>query len=70
VEVLEDLLAQARTGRITGFAFACRLGPRDHGIGITGEYRQDSVQALAVNARINHVINHLIDARSARDVET
>lgn len=66
VAVLEQLLEQARKGEISGFAFACKLGGKDHGIGITGDYRADPIATLAIAGRISHVLNELYDHR-ARD---
>ncbi len=63
VAVLEELLDQARRGEITGFAFACKIGAQNHGIGLTGDYREDPIAALAVTARIAHVLNGLYDNR-------
>lgn len=63
ISVLEELLAQARAGDISGFAFACKYGGNRHGIGLTGDYRKDPIEALAVTARIAHVLNTLYDTR-------
>lgn len=64
VEVLRALLEKAERGKISGFVFACKEDNRHQGIGLTGDYRDDPVQVLAVNERIRHVVNGLIDARS------
>lgn len=61
VEQLEYLLAEAKQGRYTGFAFAMKEGPYDHGIGLCGDYRDDPAQVLAVTARINYRINQMLD---------
>lgn len=66
VAVLEELLADARLGKITGFAFACKYGEKNHGIGLTGDYRKDPIEVLAVHGRIQHVLNTLVDSRRSR----
>lgn len=66
VTVLRELLRQAEAGEITGFAFACKLGPKHHGIGITDDYRRDPVQVLAVTSRIDHRLNEIIDGREGK----
>jgi hypothetical protein len=63
VAVLEELLDQARRGEITGLAFACKVGDKNHGIGLTGDYRDDPISTLAVVSRIAHVLNGLYDNR-------
>jgi hypothetical protein len=63
VEVLRALLAKAERGKISGFVFACKEDNRHQGIGMTGDYRDDPLQVLAVNERIRHVVNEMIDAR-------
>lgn len=64
VEVLRALLAKAERGKISGFVFACKEDNRHQGIGMTGDYRDDPLQALAVNERIRHVVNAMIDAHA------
>lgn len=64
VEVLRALLEKAEDGRISGIVFACKEGNQHQGIGLTGDYRDDPVQVLAVNERIRHVVNRLIDRRA------
>jgi len=64
IEVLRALLAKAERGRISGFVFACKEDDHHQGIGLTGDYRDDPVQVLAVNERIRHVVNNMIDARN------
>ena len=66
-EVLHELLALHKQGKLTGFAFACKIGPRHHGIGLTDDYRRDPAAVLAVSARITHVLNTLIDHREGRN---
>lgn len=67
IACLEQLLQEARRGEISGFAFACKRGDHDHGIGLTGNYRDDPLPVLAVTSRIDHVVNDLIDARSIEE---
>jgi hypothetical protein len=64
-EVLRELLDLHAAGRLTGFAFACKLGPKTHGIGITDDYRRDPAQVLAVTARIDYRVNQIIDHRES-----
>lgn len=61
VAALEQLLEEARAGKITGFAWACKLGPKNHGIGLTGDYRKDPLQVLAISARIEYRLHQIID---------
>jgi hypothetical protein len=39
VSVLEKLLEKAKSGQIGGLIFTAWLGSEDHGIGVTGAYR-------------------------------
>lgn len=66
VEQIEALLAQARAGQMTGFAFAVKEGPYQHGIGLCGDYRDDPAQVLTVTSRIDHRVNQLIDNQDGR----
>lgn len=63
IGVLEELLELAKAGQITGFVFACKYNSKRHGIGLTGDYRKDPIEALAISARIIHVLNTLHDNR-------
>lgn len=63
VDVLKALLAKAERGEISGLLYVCKEGRRPQTIGLTGDYRDDPVQVLAVNERVRHVINRMIDAR-------
>lgn len=67
-EVLKELTELHRSGRLTGFAFACKLGHKAHGIGITDDYRRDPAQVLAVTGRINYRVNQLIDVTNGEEV--
>ena len=68
--VLRELTAQWEAGELTALAFACKIGDRHHGIGITDDYRRDPLSALGVSVRIQHVINQLIDGRNSGKKET
>jgi hypothetical protein len=48
IEVCEAILAKAKRGEITGMIFALREGEFDHGIGATGDYRDDPLLAKQV----------------------
>lgn len=48
IEVCEAIIAKARRGEITGMIFALREGPHDHGIGVTGFYRDDPLLAKQI----------------------
>ena len=63
VDVLRALLAKAERGEISGLLYVCKEGRRPQTIGLTGDYRDDPVQVLAVNERVRHVVNRMIDAR-------
>lgn len=60
---LNDLLAQARAGRLRAFMFATKTGTRRHSIGLTGEYWDDPTDALGVVTRMEYKVNQLISAR-------
>lgn len=66
VAVIRELLAKAEAGEVLGLAFAVNNGEMSHGIGLTGVYREDPIQTLAIAARITHVVNCLIDERRER----
>lgn len=66
---LEQLLELVDSGKITGFAFACKFSDRHHGIGLAGDYREDPAQVLAVTARINHRINQIMDGQREPDTD-
>ena len=61
IEVLEDLLAAARRGKISGLAWACRFGPNNHAIGVTGHYKRNPLETMAVLARAKHRLHQRID---------
>jgi hypothetical protein len=48
IEVCQAIIAKAQRGEITGMIFALREGPYDHGIGVTGSYREDPLLAKQV----------------------
>jgi hypothetical protein len=50
--VLKEILAKAERGEVTGMVFGLRLGDADHGIGVTGSYRDDPISSVAVAGRI------------------
>ena len=63
VAVLEELLSRAKAGQISGVVVGYRMGPLDHRVGVTGTYREDPVQGLAIAGRVAHVLNKMIDRR-------
>lgn len=66
VATLRELLSQAERGEISGFAFACKLGAKNHGIGICDDYRRDPAQVLAITARIEYRLNQIIEVERNR----
>lgn len=63
-EALEVLTEQWRKGELKGFVFACKLSSdKQHGIGLTGDYRRDPFEVLGVMSRIESIINRIIEGR-------
>lgn len=62
VGVLEQLLAQARNGDISGLLFCVRLSSNHHAMGISGIYHADPTQAVTGCGRMKHRLNLMIDA--------
>lgn len=63
-EALEVLTEQWRKGELKGFVFACKLAnDKQHGIGLTGDYRRDPFEVLGVMSRIESIINRIIEGR-------
>ncbi|MET3371990.1 hypothetical protein ABIC89_001031 [Variovorax boronicumulans] len=63
-EALAKLTEQWRAGELKGFVFACKMaGDKQHGIGLTGDYRRDPFEVLGVMSRIEFVINRIIEGR-------
>jgi hypothetical protein len=65
VDVLRALLEKAERGEISALLYVAKEGREPQRIGMTGDYREDPIQVLAVNERIRHVVNDLLDARGA-----
>lgn len=67
VEVLRQLLREAEKGQIQGIAFAVRLGPKHHGMGLTGEYHSDPLLALAAVGRITYRLHRMAEIQETDD---
>lgn len=63
VAALQDLLARAEAGRLRGFAFMVKTGPKRHRIGFSGDYWHDPLEALGVITRMEYKANQLISTR-------
>lgn len=63
ISALQDLLARAENGRLRGFAFAIKLGPRHHRIGFTGDYWNDPYDLLGCVTRMEYKVNQVISSR-------
>lgn len=63
VIALRDLLERAEKGRIKGFAFSIKTGPKRHRIGFTGDYWTDPYEVLGCVTRMEYKVNQLISAR-------
>lgn len=61
VDALEELLASARSGRISGLAFAIKYDGKEHAFGLTGDYLERPMDAAAMVIRVQHRLNQLID---------
>ncbi len=61
VEALIDLLERAQDGKLRGFAFAIKIGPHNHRIGITGDYWGDPGELLACATRLEYKLNVMMD---------
>lgn len=60
--MLRALLVKAERGEISGLLYVAKEGRAgSQRIGLTGDYRDDPIQALAVTERVRHVVNSLID---------
>jgi len=65
VDVLRALLEKAERGEISGLLYVTKEGRRrPQRIGLTGDYRDDPIQALAVTERVRHVVNGMIDGNT------
>lgn len=60
---LLDLLDRAKKNQLRAFAYAFKTGTRHHRYGLSGEYRDDPAQALAVVTRMEYKVNQLISAQ-------
>lgn len=54
---LEDLTGKAKSGQITGIAFAVRIGDTHADIGTLGHYAVDHISALGIVAKLFSFIN-------------
>lgn len=61
IETLEELLDQAKKGQIHGFLFCARQGEKSHLMGLSGDYRDDAILAVAVAARMIYRLNTMVD---------
>lgn len=64
VEVLEELLEQAKAGDLTGLAVVCKRSSK-HTFCLTGDYREDPLPVMALAERMQHVLNRMMDRRDA-----
>lgn len=63
VTALRQLLDRAEKAQLKGFAFAFTTGTKRHRYGLTGDYRDDPAQALAVVTRMEYKVNQLMSAQ-------
>lgn len=61
IPALLDLLDRANEGKLRGLAFAIKVGPHSHRLGLTGEYLRDPHGALICATRLTHRLNQMID---------
>lgn len=61
IGALEELLCDARAGKIDSFLWASKFGEHHHGIGLAGDYRENPAQVLTVTSRIEYRVNQLLD---------
>ena len=66
VDALRALLAKAERGEISGLLYVAKEGRRPQRVGLTGEFRDDPIQALAITERVRHMINGLVDDHHAK----
>lgn len=57
IATLERLLEKAKAGEITGLIYTVRLGEWNHGVGVTGTYRQDPISGLGATGRVFDILN-------------
>lgn len=57
VDTLEKLLEMARSGKVTGLIYTVRLDDWNHGVGVTGYYREDPISGLGAVGRVFDVLN-------------
>jgi hypothetical protein len=64
---MDELLAHAservKNGDVSGLLVVMKLGDRQHGIGMLGDYLADPAEVLPVTSRISYRANQLIDAQ-------
>lgn len=65
MDVLKLLMEQVCVGDLRGIVFVARLGPKHHGMGMTGEYHRDPLLGLAAVARVTYRLNRLAEHREA-----
>jgi uncharacterized protein (DUF2164 family) len=70
VKVLEDWLEQAKSGEITGIAYAVRVGFTQHEMGLVGTYIDDPIPAAIVVAQLyNSITDHAIHLGTIKRAE-
>ncbi len=63
ITLLENLLAKARTGDITGVMYVVRLRGQDHGVGVAGHYVNDMNAGLAAFALVYSLLGDSLRAQ-------
>jgi hypothetical protein len=57
INVLEEMLTLAKSGELTGLAFAVKLGTWHASIGTCGDYTTNDVEALGAVSRLYSYVN-------------
>lgn len=63
VKVLEEMLALARAGELSGLAYVIKTAPAEHSAGAAGDYRRHPEQALSATFALER---HLAEWRPIR----
>lgn len=66
-QVLERLLEKNRQGEISGLIFCVQLAMKEHGMGVTGDFRRNPLSAVAATSRMLHRINQRVDEETTSD---
>lgn len=56
INALEELLSQARQGKVVGFTYIAKHAPYTHSMGILGGYEENPVCALRVAQKLCGVL--------------